>query len=125
MRAEVERQEKRRLDETRASALSEEARRLASERRSRAEARHRRAEETREARVAEIVAKASEETRKVEEIAFYNSLETENKKAALRERLCPASPSRDVRSCETVEQVLQQPVFVTRAVTGTDSHGHC
>ena len=94
LRAEVERQEKRRLDETRASALSEEARRLASERRSRAEARHRRAEETREARVAEIVAKASEETRKVEEIAFYNSLETENKKAALRERLAEAERRR-------------------------------
>ena len=33
-------------------------------------------------------------TRKVEEIAFYNSLETENKKAALRERLAEAERRR-------------------------------
>ena len=38
-----------------------------------------------------MVRKAGEETRKVEEIAFYNSLDVENKKAALRERLAGAT----------------------------------
>ena len=54
------------------------------------EARHRRAEETREARIANLVKKASEETRKIEEIALLHSLDTANKKAALREKLAEA-----------------------------------
>ena len=41
-----------------------------------------------------MVRKAGEETRKVEEIAFYNSLDVENKKAALRERLVSAEQRR-------------------------------
>ena len=57
-------------------------------------ARHRRAEETREERISAVVRKAGEETRKVEEIAFYNSLDVENKKAALRERLVSAEQRR-------------------------------
>ena len=58
------------------------------------EARHRRAEETREARIANLVKKASEETRKVEEIALLHSLDTANKKAALREKLAEAEKRR-------------------------------
>ena len=58
------------------------------------EARHRRAEETREARIANLVKKASEETRKIEEIALLHSLDTANKKAALREKLAEAEKRR-------------------------------
>ena len=58
------------------------------------EARHRRAEETREARIANLVKKASEETRKIEEIALLHSLDTANKYAALREKLAEAEKRR-------------------------------
>jgi hypothetical protein len=64
------------------------------------EARHRRAEETREERISAVVRKASEETRKVEEIAFYNSLEVENKKAALRDKLTSAELRRAAQAEE-------------------------
>ena len=58
------------------------------------EARLLRAEETREARIDAVVKKASEETRKVEEIALLHALEAANKKAALRERLADAEKRR-------------------------------
>jgi uncharacterized protein with GYD domain len=79
--------------ETAASA-NEEAERQKTQKAQQLEARHRRAEETREERISAVVRKAGEETRKVEEIAFYNSLDVENKKAALRERLVSAEQRR-------------------------------
>jgi hypothetical protein len=79
--------------ETAASA-NESAERAKSEKALLLEARHRRAEETRVERISAVVRKAGEEARKVEEIAFYNSLDVENKKAVLRERLVSAEHRR-------------------------------
>ena len=85
--------------ETVASA-SDEAERQKFAKALQLEARHRRAEETREERISAVVRKAGEETRKVEEIAFYNSLDVENKKAALRERLVSAEQRRAAQTEE-------------------------
>ena len=84
---EIDRANKMRARELGAQRELEEAERAKLERQRELEARHRRAEETREERISAVVRKASEETRKVEEIALYNSLDAENKRAALRERL--------------------------------------
>ena len=84
---EIDRANRMRARELGAQRELEEAERAKLERQRELEARHRRAEETREERISAVVRKASEETRKVEEIALYNSLDAENKRAALRERL--------------------------------------
>ena len=87
MQLEIDRANRMRARELGAQRELEEAERAKLERQRELEARHRRAEETREERISAVVRKASEETRKVEEIALYNSLDAENKRAALRERL--------------------------------------
>ena len=87
MQLEIDRANRMRARELGAQRELEEAERAKQERQRELEARHRRAEETREERISAVVRKASEETRKVEEIALYNSLDAENKRAALREKL--------------------------------------
>ena len=110
---EEERAARLRARERAVERADEEAERRAAERARELEARHRRAEETREERISAVVRKAGEETRKVEEIAFYNSLEAENKKAALRERLDLAERRRTAaveerrRAAESAEQAAR------------------
>lgn len=94
LQIELQRAARLRAREETAASASEEAERQKAARAAEVEARHRRAEETRSQRRSEVVRKAGEETRKVEEIAFYNSLDVENKKAALRERLSSAEQRR-------------------------------
>ena len=79
MQLEIDRANRMRARELGAQRELEEAERAKLERQRELEARHRRAEETREERISAVVRKASEETRKVEEIALYNSLDAENK----------------------------------------------
>ena len=110
---EEERAARLRARERAVERADEEAERRAADRARELEARHRRAEETRVERISAVVRKAGEETRKVEEIAFYNSLEAENKKAALRERMDLAERRRTAaveerrRAAESAEQAAR------------------
>ena len=110
---EEERAARLRARERAVERADEEAGRRAADRARELEARHRRAEETRVERISAVVRKAGEETRKVEEIAFYNSLEAENKKAALRERMDLAERRRTAaveerrRAAESAEQAAR------------------